>query len=483
MTVDKQRTGARANGTAAPEKEPAAAIAVPDAPDNPLSEREMEVARLLVTGATNSEIARVLVISPHTVKVHLRNVFEKLSVNSRTEASMVLLQRGWVVMPGMEAPEAEAEPPVPEPEPLADIAPQPQLWQIGLVGLTLVVCLVALMLPVWFPRPKSPIGLLSDLGQTVVGPPVLESLPRWEQISPLAQPTSRLAVTQAGDELYALGGENAEGVTLADAAVFDVRAGTWTAIADLPSPRANVAAAWTGDTLVVAGGSALDPDDVMDWTIFDDLLRYDPSADRWYSAGRLPVPLAGAALAYYEGSLYLVGGWDGVTMHAEIWQLPVTALGRASPADWDVVTRMATPAAFFGSVVVDRTLYVVGGYDGRRELTDAARYDLVAGVWERLPSLSTPRSGLGLVNDGVSVVALGGGWGSTIQTHERLDTATNQWLDIASPIQGEWRHFGAAAHEGNIYMLGGWSGDYLATNLRFQSTFRAMLPVIPQGNK
>jgi N-acetylneuraminic acid mutarotase len=338
------------------------------------------------------------------------------------------------------------------------------------------------MLPAWFPRPKSPIGLLSDVGQTVVGPPVLESLPRWEQIAPLEQPTSRATTTQVGDDIYFVGGENADGLTLAHAAVFNVRRGVWTPIADLPSPRANAASAWAGETLVVAGGSALDSDDVMTWTIFDDLLRYDPADDRWRTAGHLPMSLAGGALAVYDDHVYLVGGWDGSTVRAEVWRLPVAALDRASPADWEVVTTLPSPAVFFGSVVVDRTLYVVGGYDGRRELADAARYDLSSGVWQRLPPLSTPRSGLGLVNDGVSVVALGGGWGSTIQTHERLDTVTNQWVDIDSPIRGEWRHFGTAAHEGNIYMMGGWSGDYLATNLRFQSTFRAMLPMIPQGN-
>lgn len=485
MTVDKQGTGTRQRAAAAPESEQAVpgAIAVPDAPDNPLSEREMEVSRLLVTGATNSEIARALVISPHTVKVHLRNVFEKLNVNSRTEASMVLLQRGWVVMPGVEAPDqAEPEPPAPEPEPLADLAPQPQLWQFGLVGLTLALCWVALMLPVWFPRPKSPVGLLSDVGQTVVGPPVLESLPRWEQIAPLQQPTSRAATTQAGDNIYFVGGENADGLTLTSAAVFQVRSGTWSPIADLPAPRANAASAWAGETLVVAGGSALAPDDVMAWTIFDDLLRYDPTADQWRTAGNLPMPLAGGALAAYGDHVYLVGGWDGTAVRGEVWRLPVGGLDGAAPADWEVVTTLPSPAVFFGSVVVDRMLYVVGGYDGRRELTDAARYDLISGVWQRLPPLSTARSGLGLVNDGVSVVALGGGWGGTIQTHERLDTVTNQWVAIDSPIRGEWRHFGAAAHEGNIYMMGGWSGDYLATNLRFQSTFRAMLPMIPQGN-
>lgn len=53
---------------------------------DPLSEREIEVLQLIAEGFTNREIADRLYLSLHTIKVHVRNIYSKLSVSSRTQA-------------------------------------------------------------------------------------------------------------------------------------------------------------------------------------------------------------------------------------------------------------------------------------------------------------------------------------------------------------------------------------------------------------
>jgi LuxR family maltose regulon positive regulatory protein len=52
----------------------------------PLSGRELEVLRLLTTRLSSTEIARQLVISVHTVRSHVKNIYGKLNVHSRANA-------------------------------------------------------------------------------------------------------------------------------------------------------------------------------------------------------------------------------------------------------------------------------------------------------------------------------------------------------------------------------------------------------------
>ncbi len=456
---------------------------------NPLSEREMEVARLLATGATNAEIARELVISPHTVKVHLRNIFEKLHVNSRTEASIMLVQHNWLALPGMEAqptPTSEEKAPdallpaidaPPEPEPLAHLAMQPARWQIYyLVGALLLLLAILLTphLPVWS-SPSS--DLLSDGGRTIIGQPLARLEPRWEPRIPLSTARSRLAIVYLQEQLYAIGGETANGATVATVETYDLTINEWRTGRPLPQALANVAAITFAEKIYVAGGTHKNNDEQQP-TISDQFFVYDAAEATWQEAGRLPNPLAGATLVADEDALYLLGGWDGRTMHDEIWRfIPSDAEAMSTPG-WALVGRLHTPMAFFGAVLTNGEIFTVGGHDGQRELSLASAYSLAAGTWRDLPPLTTPRSGLQLVYDGLAIFALGGGGPYAIDTNERFDLGNNLWTNFPSPLPGAWRNLGAVAHDGRIHLIGGWSGDYLDIHLQYQSTFRTLLPVI-----
>jgi len=64
--------------------------------DDPLSEREKEVLRLVAQGQSNREIGKACFISETTVKAHLRRISEKLDVNNRAEAVAVALDKGLI---------------------------------------------------------------------------------------------------------------------------------------------------------------------------------------------------------------------------------------------------------------------------------------------------------------------------------------------------------------------------------------------------
>lgn len=65
-------------------------------PGRALSGREAEILALLARGLTGEEIAQRLVLSPETVRTHVRNAMGKLNARTRTEAVVKALERGEI---------------------------------------------------------------------------------------------------------------------------------------------------------------------------------------------------------------------------------------------------------------------------------------------------------------------------------------------------------------------------------------------------
>jgi DNA-binding NarL/FixJ family response regulator len=75
---------------------PATAPGTPETAHETLTEREMDVLRLLIQGKSNKEIASDLFIGDRTVKSHLSAIFQKLDVSDRTQAALYAVRHGLV---------------------------------------------------------------------------------------------------------------------------------------------------------------------------------------------------------------------------------------------------------------------------------------------------------------------------------------------------------------------------------------------------
>ncbi len=75
--------------------------AIVSQPENELTERELEVLRLMARGFTNPQIASRLSVAEGTVRFHVSNVLRKLGMENRTQAVLYALQKG------LAAPESE----------------------------------------------------------------------------------------------------------------------------------------------------------------------------------------------------------------------------------------------------------------------------------------------------------------------------------------------------------------------------------------
>jgi DNA-binding CsgD family transcriptional regulator len=430
-----------------------------------LSERELEILKLVATGATNQQIALELFISVNTVKVHLRNIFSKLGVESRTEATMYAVREGWIVLEGVPAPmEAEEEPPLPRERIAA--------WQRVLFVVSALLIALVVFLPPARTTSTGTDNQFTDRAHGVLGSPQDVASSRWVRKAQMPSSRARLAVVAYQGEIYAIGGGTTEGVS-GEVEVYDPATDTWTRRASKPRPVRNIAAAVLEDRIYVPGGY-----DAMDQAITT-VEVFDPDVDAWSEVAPLPTPLFAYAIAALNGKLYLFGGSDGIRYLDTVFVY--------DPANdtWTTGTPMSEPRGFCAAAVIGERVYVLGGFDGQTEsalceVYEPAKEGSEEHPWTRLAPMRMGRGGLGAVAVENYVYAIGGGWSQYLSFNERYDVGQDQWTVFDSPLLGQWRTLGAAPLESEqetlIHVIGGWSDRPLSTNYAYKAIFRFYLP-------
>jgi DNA-binding CsgD family transcriptional regulator len=277
--------------------------------DAVLSDREQEILRLVATGASNKEIALKLLISPNTVKVHLRNIFAKIGVVSRTEATLYAIRHGIATAParlpagsngdGSGLPDGNPTPTALPAVSLAPFsissaddgkvnsngslaaAPTSLRWRrltiiTGVSALVIVLVVVAL-------------GAASRLGQAAPKATPSANLAtaenRWQAKAALPENVKSMAAAVYDKYLYLISGETPGGITGA-VYQYTINTSTWEKKKAKPTPVADVMAVLLGEKIYVPGGRASSGQPVNLLEVFD------PRHDVWETKAPLPVAVS-----------------------------------------------------------------------------------------------------------------------------------------------------------------------------------------------
>lgn len=442
-----------------------------------LSEREIEILKLLATGKSNKQIAHDLQISTNTVKVHVRNIFGKLEVASRTEASMVAVRAGLIetgaVQPAVEedaeedlpaaaVPVETAPPAVLTETASTPSAPTTQTWILA--GMFVTVTLLVVIAFRLFNQAAQPAATPS--------PEAFAIESQWQNRPALPEPRSRAAAAAVENAVYVIGGL-IDGLPSADLSQLDTASGAWSALAPKPTAVSEIRAAVIGGLIYVPGGR------LATGEMSAGLEIYDPQKNVWTAGPDLPAAVGAYALAAYEGKLFLFGGHDGEDYTDRVY------IFDPDREAWSEATPMPARLGFAGAAVVGSRVYIIGGFDGDAAADTTLVYspaqENAGEPWDAAAAMPEGRYAMGLVNI-ADKIHLIGGQGGAVNHFTQMDYTpqTDIWQLIDNPLAGEWSHLAAVPLGTEIFVLGGEiDGEATDRSLSYQVLFVVVIPVVP----
>ncbi len=439
-----------------------------------LSERELEILRLVATGASNKEIAQQLFISTNTVKVHLRNIFAKIGAASRTEAAMYAVANGLTNGAAESAaPEAlQAQAIEADSTPLAVEAPTAsaparrpgRLWAlVALFGLLAIASIWTFV--------NSGRGAAETPAATLTAAPARTQAPRWQARAPMPTVRYGFAATAFENRILAIGGNTGEGPTSVVES-YDPKQDVWEPLADKPTAVSDVGAAVIGGLVYVPGGRTGQD------TVTGVLEIFDPHTGVWEGGPPMPRALAAYAITAFEGKLYLFGGWDGQNY------LDTVYVFDPEMGEWQERPPMPRARAYAGAVVAMENIYVFGGTDGSTPLIENDRYAPNAGeenAWTAAAPLPEGRYAMGYAAVADLVYVTGGqsDQAGAVLSNLQYLPLEDRWQAFEAADTRSWERGSLVIYGTNLHLIGGFEGGLLTgRHSAYQAIYVLNMPVI-----
>ncbi len=231
----------------------------------------------------------------------------------------------------------------------------------------------------------------------------------------------------------------------------------WEACTPMPYSDHDIHGVVAYSTLYIVGGAAKHgyPVALQD---LDHLWSYTPATDRW-TAATLPAVRCFGGVAAYNGDIWVLGG-RSATADKKPFITDAVDIYHPRTGKWETGPRLPSSRLESIAVTVGDRLYLIGGAHGDTELRDTLSIGAGETTWRSEPPAPvTVRQADGCALNGVIYIMRG------TAGLIAYDTATRQWHNDLPPLP-EGKPLQAAevaAYHGEVWVLGGISGDTYST--------------------
>ncbi len=273
---------------------------------------------------------------------------------------------------------------------------------------------------------------------------------RWETAAPSLQGRTEVAVAALDGKIYLMGGFTFLSVTRR-VEVYDPLSDRWSEIAKLPVPLHHAGAGVVNGTLYIVGGF-----EGFSWSPSNKVFAYDIRKDQWLKKQNMPTARGALGVGVWEGKLYAIGGLgenaDGkINVGANEVYDPLTNR-------WEEKTPVPKARDHLAVAVLNGKIHAIGGRlgsDYSRNLALHDIYDPKPDQWLSAVPLPKPRSGIAAaVLKGRIYVFGGEAPEGTFHDNDAYNPSTGQWK-AALPMPTARHGLGAATVGGKIYVITG----------------------------